>query len=147
MPYRLASGYVQLNDVKHRKQYEHRCVWEETNGSIPEGLEIHHKNARKSDNRIENLELLTKVAHVRKHPMSEEHKEKRGARFRALWASGIFQPHCNEKHGMWRDLPLSQLLNLFDQGYSPNRIAKIMEVDKSIIQKRLNMYRECDYAL
>ena len=38
----------------------HRVIWEAVHGPIPEGLEINHMNARKDDNRIENLELVTR---------------------------------------------------------------------------------------
>lgn len=38
----------------------HRCVWQAFNGPIPEGLEVNHKNGQRADNRLENLELVTK---------------------------------------------------------------------------------------
>jgi hypothetical protein len=37
---------------------EHRAVWIDYYGVIPEGVVVHHKNGDKSDNRIENLELF-----------------------------------------------------------------------------------------
>lgn len=37
----------------------HRLVWEAFNGSIPEGLQVNHINEIKSDNRLENLNLMT----------------------------------------------------------------------------------------
>lgn len=37
----------------------HRVVWEAFNGPIPGRLEVNHKNLDRSDNRLENLELLT----------------------------------------------------------------------------------------
>jgi hypothetical protein len=38
--------------------YEHRLVWLTAHGKIPKDREIHHRNGDKSDNRIENLELV-----------------------------------------------------------------------------------------
>jgi len=38
---------------------EHRKIWTQHNGPIPEGLEIHHVNSNKLDNRISNLTLVT----------------------------------------------------------------------------------------
>ncbi len=36
---------------------EHRAVWFDHNGSIPDGAVIHHINGDPKDNRINNLEL------------------------------------------------------------------------------------------
>ena len=53
----------------NRKKWiaEHRAVWEEANGPIPDGYVIHHVNGDKRDNRIENLEMLTMNEHHRGH--------------------------------------------------------------------------------
>lgn len=37
----------------------HRLVWVASNGAIPDGLEINHKNGLRGDNRLDNLELVT----------------------------------------------------------------------------------------
>lgn len=38
----------------------HRLIWTRVHGPIPDRLEINHINGIKSDNRIANLELVTK---------------------------------------------------------------------------------------
>jgi len=53
--------------VNGRRTLEHRAVWEEHNGKIPEGFMIHHINNDKKDNRIENLELVSRKEHGLKH--------------------------------------------------------------------------------
>ena len=47
--------------------FKHRLVWHENFGEIPEGKVVHHINGNKLDNRIENLELLTRSEHMKKH--------------------------------------------------------------------------------
>ena len=62
------EGYRRMYDpVQRRHRMEHDIVWENHRGPIPPGHDVHHVNANKLDNRIENLELLTPLAHKRHH--------------------------------------------------------------------------------
>ena len=48
------------------KRYSvHRLVWEAFNGEIPEGMEVNHINEITTDNRLDNLNLLTHCQNVR----------------------------------------------------------------------------------
>lgn len=49
----LTSGNV------HKRYMVHRLVYSSFCGDIPQGLFINHKNENKTDNRVENLELVT----------------------------------------------------------------------------------------
>lgn len=64
--YITTTGYRGIT-VEGRKILEHRSVWETTNGPIPNGMVVHHRNGDKLDNRLENLELLSISAHMRLH--------------------------------------------------------------------------------
>ena len=52
---------------KRRQRFEHRVVWEQYNGPVPKGYEIHHRDGNRLNNAIENLEMVTPLAHKRLH--------------------------------------------------------------------------------
>lgn len=54
----------------------HRQIWEDRNGPIPKGMQVHHRDNDFSNNSIENLELLSPGDHRRKHPPTEETRKK-----------------------------------------------------------------------
>ena len=54
----------------------HRVVWSYHHGSIPPGYEIHHKDEDRSNNQIENLEILERSKHRAMHAAKESSKAK-----------------------------------------------------------------------
>lgn len=46
---------------------EHRLVVFEAGIDVPRGHHVHHRNGAKTDNRIENLEVVDAVTHARRH--------------------------------------------------------------------------------
>lgn len=62
----LLGGY-KVYRINNKIHFEHHLIWEYYYGEIPSGNIIHHINGDKTDNRIENLEMMTIVEHVNLH--------------------------------------------------------------------------------
>lgn len=70
------TGYYSL--TTNKRCLMHRYVWEKEIGKIPDGYDIHHLNEDKSDNRIQNLECLSKSEHTRKYsPHNNQYTKER----------------------------------------------------------------------
>jgi len=57
-----SKGYAEHRVYSYGNQkriFMHRFIWEVTNGPIPDDREIDHRNGNKTDNRVENLRLVT----------------------------------------------------------------------------------------
>jgi hypothetical protein len=54
----------------------HRWVWEYHNGKIPKGFHIHHKDENKSNNSIENLQIIHQKHHLSLHSSKKKNRER-----------------------------------------------------------------------
>ena len=57
--------FTPSREGKYRHRPIHRCIWEAFVGAIEGRLEINHKNLDRSDNRLENLEILTHQQNIK----------------------------------------------------------------------------------
>lgn len=65
--YKITHGYLGVCLFKDRRKYMrivHRLVAEAFIRPIEIGLEVNHKNGCKTDNRVENLEIVTHVENM-----------------------------------------------------------------------------------
>lgn len=84
------KGYIRVWDIRQQRlRMQHVVVWEERFGPVPAGVQIHHKNENKLDNRIENLEALTPLEHKREHSGCELRD---GEWWKPCKVCGVFKP-------------------------------------------------------
>jgi len=63
---RRKGGYYACTNGN--RDYLHRIVWENYKGKIPKSHDVHHIDNDKTNNHIENLELISKPEHSSKYP-------------------------------------------------------------------------------
>lgn len=86
--YDTGRGYLRVC-VNGRLTQVHRIIWQMVHGEIPEGLKIDHINGIRSDNRLENLRLVSN---------QENNKNKRMYRNNSSGVTGIT---WNKKERKW----------------------------------------------
>jgi len=69
------NGYYHITSRKEGNcgKYLHRLIFEDFYGEIPTGYNVHHKNEKKTDNCIMNLQLMEPGEHVSLHKKGENH--------------------------------------------------------------------------
>lgn len=65
--YHRPGGYYKADHARFGTCYMHRYVWEFHNGPIPPKHDVHHKDGVRSNNSIDNLELMCRSAHHSHH--------------------------------------------------------------------------------
>ena len=102
-------NHLALKTGGSRPFFRHRVIWYYFNGEIPEGMEIDHINTIKSDNRLENLRVVTHADNMNNeltvkklrdintgesNPMhgvklSENRKKEISKQTKQMWSDGI----------------------------------------------------------
>lgn len=55
----------------------HRDVWQQEHGEIPSGLDVHHRDRNRANNRLSNLALISRAEHSRLYPGRQNQHTKR----------------------------------------------------------------------
>lgn len=72
------NGYMHVY-LNGNSDYVHRIVWKAFYGDIPDGYEIDHINTIRSDNRLENLRLVSSKQN-KNNPLTIEHYKESNSR-------------------------------------------------------------------
>lgn len=115
-----ANGYVRLfRDGE--SLYEHRVVWEEHFGAIPDGFHVHHKNHDRSDNRPENLEVVEGREHNRRHTTHRHRTRSLDARL--------------SLSARWLDLDSDYIIRRRTEGASYRQIGREIGRDHHVVKR------------
>jgi hypothetical protein len=77
------DGYLAVRVSIAGKEHQclaHRIVWIAANGDVPDGLEVNHKNGKRAECDLGNLDLLTKSGNVQHSYRELGHPVMKGSR-------------------------------------------------------------------
>lgn len=113
-------------DGKIKTHLVHRLVWEAFNGPIPDGMQVNHINEVKTDNRLENLNLMTPKENIN-------------------WGTGI-ERRCNARWGRIseeeRAKRKKEYAKEYSKKYAPDYRKKNQEHINELQRKRRAANRE-----
>jgi len=114
------KGYLRFEKDQYGKvRMQHCLIWERNYGAIPAGMQVHHKDFDKTNNAIENLELLTPLEHKRIHE---------GCRF----VNGQWEKPCA---GCGEYKPCTQEYWYFSRGWMNGKLCKPCYSNKVSIER------------
>lgn len=112
----VKNKYGYLTAKLNKKTYcVHRLIWTICNGFIPDGFDIDHINGNRSDNRIENLRLVTRQGNNQnlQHAKSNSKTKLLGACFHKATKKFVAQIRENGKY---------KYLGLFDTALEAHNV-------------------------
>ena len=137
------TGYY-LNSTLHIRM--HRFVWVCEKGEIPKGYHIHHKDGDKSNNSIDNLELIDAKMHSKLHAdqLTDEQREWRRNNLNTNARPKAVEWHKSEEAKQWHSEHAKEMIEKgiwnAKQEYVCEQCGKIFE------QRKVKGHKFCSGA-
>jgi len=126
VPHSKAHGYDDYwlfrDGNRPKRVAAHRLIWQTFVGEIPAGLEINHKNGERRDNRLSNLEVVTR-------------SENKAHSFRVLGRPAPNYPSFGERNGSAKltAAEVQEIRRMRQSGVYQHEIAKKFGVTQRVI--------------
>ena len=128
---REQRGYLVVRTRGGRDCRVHRACWEAYNGAIPAGHVIHHVDGDRKNNVVDNLRLMTPLAHAYLHAGREEGGAKMRTRITARVDDGLVAIDTDFYVEFCRKLRISQGQIANATGYSATYCAEISRGERT----------------
>jgi len=96
---RISNGHTQIKCPDGKWRYRGRVVWEAAYGPIPPLHLIHHRNENPHDDRLENLQMVTRAEHATIHSTPERMRAAQLLGVAARKRSGRYQRKHHDQLG------------------------------------------------
>jgi hypothetical protein len=86
----VKDGRVVVKREDGKWRYRSRIVWAEANGPIPRRMLIHHRNENPMDDRLENLQMVTRSEHMKIHSTPDRMRDQQRLTVEARKKNGTY---------------------------------------------------------
>ena len=134
------AGYIMILLPSHHRAdrngyvMEHIVIFErETGIIIPDGCCIHHINGDKSDNRIQNLCMMTHAAHTIMHSTGRKYSDKSK---RIMSEKAKERLRDKTKHPAYKDIDIMKLIDEVKSGQTVESVCRKYGICKSTFYEK-----------